>query len=235
MSRHEQKLYAGNMDTYFPLAEKRERIHLLAEKYFTGHLLDLGCGEMPYKQIVMNASPVSVYTGVDIHNEIYQKKIKPDAYWDGKTIPFPDQHFETVMLIEVLEHVPKPTEVIREISRVIKQKGVLCVTVPFLWTLHDVPHDEFRYTPFSLKKMLEENHFQVAEMEAFGTWHASMASMIALYLKRGMNKKSRKSKLLSALLLPLIKYLYRKDRKTDKTSFHEGQMITGLWCIAHKK
>ncbi len=224
------KLTANNIDTYFPLSQKVRVISYVAKKYFTGNLLDVGCGVMPYKKIIQEESKINQYTGIDIKNETYQSSIKPDYFWDGKTLPFENSKYKSGMLIEVLEHVPKPLQVLSEVNRVLKSRGLLLITVPFLWTLHDVPNDEYRYTPFSLKRMLNETGFRVLEMESFGGWHASLASILALYTRRALTGK--KKMYASKLLKPLIKYLYKKDRKLDKKSFNEGQMITGIWCVA---
>jgi len=171
--------------------------------------------------------------GVDIENIIYQKTIKPDCFWDGYEVPIENSTFENAILIEVLEHMPKPENTLKELSRLLKKDANLLITVPFLWTLHDVPNDEYRYTPFSLKRMLESNDFEIVNMESFNGWHGSMASMLALYARRGIPAKYRK--IFSILILPIVKYLMKKDSKARKTNFNEGQMITGLWCLAKRK
>jgi len=78
--------------------------------------------------------------------------------------------------------------------------------------------------------LLEDANFEVLEIEALGGWHSSMATMLALYTRRGL--WGRKKKIFSILAKPMIKYLHKKDEKVDRKSFKEGQMITGLWCIA---
>lgn len=224
------KLTDKNIDIFYPLTQKVSIISYVAKKYFTRSLLDIGCGKMPYKSMIQDESKIDKYVGVDIKNKIYQKDIAPDYFWEGKELPFPDNEYECAMLIEVLEHVPEPIEVLKETNRILKNKGKLLITVPFLWTLHDVPNDEYRYTPFSLKRMLEEAGFEVLEMEAFGGWHSSLASILALYARRAL--QGRKRLIATKILKPIIKYLYKKDEKGNKKNFKEGQMITGIWCVA---
>ncbi|WP_456376528.1 methyltransferase domain-containing protein [Lutibacter sp.] len=223
-------LTSKNIDIYFPLIQKVETISYVAKKYFSGTLLDIGCGKMPYKKMIQEESKIDMYTGVDIKNDIYQRNVKPDFYWDGKKLPFENNKYSSGMLIEVLEHVPNPESVLKEINRVINNKGVLLITVPFLWTLHDVPNDEYRYTPFALRRMLEDTGYRIIEMESFGSWNGSLASVLALYVRRHLTGK--KKMYASKLLKPLLKYLYKKDKKADKKKFSEGQMITGIWCVA---
>ena len=226
------KLTYKNVDIYYPLKQKVDLITKLSKSTFKGKLLDIGCGRMPYKNIILSNSTVESYTGMDIENPIYQDSMKPDIFWDGTTIPTENNQFDTVILIEVLEHVPDPLLVLKEIYRVLNTGKVL-ITVPFLWSLHDVPYDEYRYTPFALKRLCEQAGFKVDQMECFGGWHASLASFLALYLRRAPFNQILKT-FLSRLLLPLIKFLYRKDSKFSRTEFIEGQMITGLWTLLSK-
>lgn len=225
------KLTVDNMDIYYPLTQKRKLIERISEKYFRGDFLDLGCGVMPYKNIIQDK--VEKYIGMDIENATYQKNTSPDVFWDGKTIPSNTCSYDNAMLVEVLEHVPEPDRVLKELHRVLKPKGYLLITIPFLWPLHDVPYDEYRYTPFSLKRKCIEAGFEIVEIESFGGWNSSLATILSLYVKRYLRKKAL-NRLMSKLLLPLIKYLYRKDENLDKSSFTESQMITGLWCLVKK-
>ncbi len=234
IARHNEKLSARNMDYYYPLQQKRTLITEIAKKHFHGKLIDIGCGEMPYKPVVMNNSRVANYIGVDIQNESYQQLVQPEVIWDGKHIPMPDNEADCAMLIEVLEHVPQPDQVLKEINRVMKRDGVCLVTIPFLWTLHDIPYDEYRYTPFALRRLAEQANFEVIKMESFGGWHASMATLIALYCRRGLNG-NRFQSILSKFLFPVVRYLMKKDVHFPKDRFYEGQMITGIWCLLKKK
>ncbi len=224
------KLTDNNIDIFYPLTQKVRVISYVAKKYFSGILLDIGCGKMPYKKMIQEESAISSYVGVDIENNIYQDQMKPDSFWEGKNLPFQNNEYECAMLIEVLEHVPEPKQVLNEAYRILKNDGILLITVPFLWTLHDVPNDEYRYTPFALERMLQEVGFEVIELETFGGWHASLASMLALYARRAL--VGRKKILATKILKPIIKYLYKKDEKSNKKNFREGQMITGIWGVA---
>lgn len=224
------KLSDNNIDTFYPLSQKVKVISYVSKKYFSGILLDIGCGKMPYKKMIQEESTINSYIGVDIENKLYQGEINPDYFWDGKNLPFQSNEYECAMLIEVLEHVPEPIQVLKEAARILKSDGVLLITVPFLWTLHTVPNDEYRYTPFALKRMLEAVGFEVVELETFGGWHASLATILALYARRALIGRNRL--IATKFLRPIIKYLYKKDEKGSKKNFREGQMITGIWCLA---
>ena len=147
-------------------------------------------------------------------------------------MPFENSSFDCAFGTEVLEHCPEPEIVLNEVYRVIKPKGVFFFTVPFLWNLHETPHDEYRYTPYSLERHLKNSGFKNINILATGGWHASMAQMLGLWVKRsplGIYKR----KWLSYILKPIIKYLISKDKKSS-IEFKEGLMITGLYGTATK-
>lgn len=197
---------------------------------FHGKLLDAGCGKMPYKQYIFEKSSITEYVGLDIEQAIiYDQEVKPDYYWDGKRMPFEDNVFDGVFATEVLEHVPDIQVFLSEVVRVLKTDGYFFFTIPFLWPLHEVPHDEYRYTPFALERILKQANFRKIHIEPLGGWHASMAQMLGLWVRRSPISKKKK-KWFSKIILPVYKYLIRKDEIRIK----EGQMITGLSGIAFK-
>ncbi len=198
-----------------------------------GNLIDIGCGKMPYKKYILENSNVVNYSGLDIENAItYDVNIKPDFMWDGISMPFNNESFDCAFGTEVLEHCPEPNTVLKEVNRILKPNGILFLTVPFLWNLHEVPNDEYRYTPFALERHLKESGFKDIEIKATGGWHAALAQMLGLWVKRS-TMKNYKRKGLKVILKPIIKYLIRID-KPEKVNFKEGQMITGLYATARK-
>jgi len=221
-----------NLDIY-PIRTSILKSLTYALKDFKGELLDVGCGKMPYREFIMENSQVENYTGLDIETAlVYDAGMKPDVTWDGVTMPFHPSRFDCAMATEVLEHCPDPETVLKEIYRVLKPNGILFFTVPFLWNLHEVPHDEYRYTPFSLKRHLEHSGFTILELKPTGGWHASMAQMLGLWVRRSPMPKKKRN-FLSFILLPVIKYLLKLD-KPNNVTFKDGQMITGLYGIVKK-
>ncbi len=220
-----------NIDTYYI----RSSILASLEKVlptFEGELLDIGCGKMPYKKYILENSAVTNYLGLDIENALeYDSGIKPDYVWDGEIMPFEENRFNCAFATEVLEHCPNPEVTLKEIFRVLKPGGVLFFTVPFLWNLHEVPHDEYRYTPFALERHLKNSGFSSITVNATGGWHASLAQMLGLWVQRS-NISKRKRKIISIILKPVISYLIKHDK--IPVSFDDGPMITGLSGTAYK-
>lgn len=226
------KLKRDNLDIYIIRKAILNALNINL-KMFSGNLLDIGCGKMPYKKYLIDNSEITNYTGLDIENSlIYDNSIKPDYTWDGISMPFENKSFDCAFGTEVLEHCPDPEIVLKEVYRVLKPNGTFFFTVPFLWNLHEVPYDEYRYTPFSLERHLKNSGFNNIEIKATGGWHAAMAQMLGLWVRRSP-MTSFKRKLFSRILKPIISYLLKKDKAED-TKFKEGQMITGLYGTAKK-
>ncbi|WP_299550023.1 class I SAM-dependent methyltransferase [Seonamhaeicola sp.] len=201
--------------------------------FFKGALLDIGCGKMPYKAYILKNSEITDYVGLDIETAlIYDAKVKPDVTWDGKTMPFKDESFDCAFGTEVLEHCPDPEIVLKEVNRILKPGGMFFFTVPFLWNLHEVPNDEFRYTPFSLERYLKKGGFKDIDIKATGGWHASMAQMLGLWVKRSEMSDFKRT-VFSRVLKPIMRYLIKHDKPAN-VIFKEGQMITGLYGTARK-
>ncbi|MDD7885188.1 class I SAM-dependent methyltransferase [Flavivirga sp. 57AJ16] len=202
-------------------------------RLFEGNLLDIGCGKMPYKAYILQHSKIDNYTGLDIESALlYDNNVKPDYTWDGVKMPFENNTFQCAFGTEVLEHCLEPEVILKETYRVLKTGGYFFFTVPFLWNLHEVPNDAYRYTPFSLERHLKNSGFKTIQIKATGGWHASMAQMLGLWVKRSpMSNKKRK--ILISVLKPIIKVLINKDN-SEKVIFKEGQMITGLYGYAQK-
>src|SRR5262249_27503555 len=136
---------------------------------------------------------------------------------------------------EVLEHCPDPEGVMREVFRVLKPGAFLFLTVPFIWPIHNVPHDEYRYTPFALRRILERAGFPDPKIDATGGRHSVLACTLGLWVRRrALTSRVHLATraVLSFLLWPVIWLLLKID--TRPKQFEESTMIVGLSARAYK-
>ncbi len=176
---------------------------------FNGRILDVGAGHQPYRSLIESDSNITQYVPLDLHDNKHYKDA--EFTWDGITMPFDGNSFDSAMATEVLEHCPDPTTTLKEVSRVLKPGGTFFFTVPFIWPLHDCPYDEYRYTPWSLQRHLTAAGFQDIKVWPTGGWDTAVAQAMGLWARRRpMSKRQRKWA--SRILLPVIKFLIRKDK-----------------------
>jgi len=193
---------------------------------FRGTLLDVGCGQMPYREHILAQNPtITRYVGLDFATGKYAARQRPDLTWDGLAIPLADASVDCAMATEVLEHCPEPLAVLTEIRRVLTPGGNLFFTTPFLWPIHDAPHDHYRYTPYALQRLLVEAGFEDVRIEALGGWNAALAQMIGLWLRRAPMAGEMRAQLTKELH-PFFTELVRTD--VAPTDFSQNPMITGL-------
>lgn len=138
-------------------------------------LLDIGCGPGTF---IGTLSGTITSFGVDISatqiqyaNKIYGSDSKKFFHCMATSLPFADEIFDVVTIIEVLEHLPNETTgaILREVRRVLKNNGTIIITTPnynSYWPLlekvvnllGDVQYDEQHIThfnPTSLKNVVK--------------------------------------------------------------------------------
>ena len=139
----------GENPSKWSLFPKRptERQYMFIKKHATNkYTLDIGCGKRPYKTFYPNSVGFDVADGEHV-----------DLVGDAHDLSaFDDDSFDVILCTEVLEHLHDPHVAISEMHRVLKPQGKLILTTRFVFPLHDVPHDYFRYTEYGLKHLLKE-------------------------------------------------------------------------------
>jgi SAM-dependent methyltransferase len=219
----------GNYETYLVRAWILNAVES-AKPFFHGKLLDVGAGSSPYQDLIMASGKVSDYIKLDFASSDYHQGNELDLTWDGKTIPLAAGSVDTVFMTEVLEHVHKPAELLREVRRVLKPRGVLFLTVPFSWPMHELPFDYHRFTPIAMRAYLEEADFAIKDIKLLGGWDHSFALQIGLWLTNA-SMGERKRKIAKLLAWPIYSHLIRKG-ENEFTRIRNHQMYIGLAVAA---
>jgi SAM-dependent methyltransferase len=150
-----------------------------------GRLLDVGCGQKPYERIFRPY--VDEYIGIEfeesfVRTDSSSKAGHPDLVYDGKTLPFEDKSFDTVLSIQVLEHTPAPAALVIEMARVMKDDGIMLLTAPFSFRLHEEPDDYFRYSPHGLRKLCLDAGLEITHIEPRGGLFSVIGHKLNSYL-----------------------------------------------------
>lgn len=147
-----------------------------------GRLIDLGCGKAPlygvYREHV--DSVVCVDWPQSVHSSPYLDR-EVDL---SQPLPFPDASFETVLLSDVLEHVPDPWSLWSEMARVLAPDGYLVMNVPFMYGIHEAPHDYGRYTEFALRHYATRAGLEVELLDTIGGSLDVLADLLAKHIAR---------------------------------------------------
>jgi len=145
-----------------------------------GRLLDLGCGPVPFYGIY--GESVRSCTCIDWPQSGYGSR-HVDAFADlNRPLPLRDDVFDTVLLTDVLEHIARPEPLMREIARVLAPGGVLLLATPFLYGLHEEPHDYHRYTEFALRRLCDEAGLEVVSLDPYGGAPDVVIDLVAKHL-----------------------------------------------------
>lgn len=155
-------------------------------------------------------------TGIDLVSTDIDPERNPDIVCDVCDMPFPDNSFDAVFLIEVLEHVHNPPKALSEIYRVLKPGGTLIFSVPFIFPLHDRPGDYFRFTKYGLKLLLSD-YDGVCIFERNSFCEAITVLKLRLIIERSYKLRILGILFLlsgATLLVPLCNLLIRSDALT---------------------
>jgi SAM-dependent methyltransferase len=179
----------------------------------TGKLLDFGCGEKPYKSLFTN---VTSYVGVDYDSEGHSHKNEQiEFFYDGKTLPFANEEFDSLFSSEVFEHIFNLEQILPEINRVLRTNGKMLITCPFSWEEHEIPVDYARYTQFALKDLLEKNGFRIITFEKSGHYVSTLHQLFIVYLNDYwffhvfFSKFALLRKALRQITIPVLNALYK--------------------------
>jgi SAM-dependent methyltransferase len=152
----------------------RDIKQILLTHKFSGSVIDIGCGNKPYKDLFTH---VFSYKGIDFKtyskNEEYHLE-KPDYFFSSTynnnfILPFKAQEFTNSVAFQVFEHHPNPHLFIKELTRITKKNGYILLSFPFIGGLHEVPKDFFRYTEFAIIQLAKENNCKVLEIKKQGS------------------------------------------------------------------
>ena len=94
---------------------------------------------------------------------------------DGCNIPFFENTFDTILNIQVLEHVFEPILMIKEMARVLKKDGQMVLLIPQTSTIHAVPYHYYNFTRFWIERALTEANLQIIDLKPLGGIWSSMA------------------------------------------------------------
>lgn len=135
-----------------------------------------------------------------------------------------DEPFDAIVCSEVLEHLWAPHQAVANMHASLRDGGKLIVTVPFVFPIHDAPHDYFRYTRHGLEVLLRG--FRDVVIEDRNSW-AEAFGVLAVRMTRGKGRRP-----FALAVVPAVAAGYPMLRMMGRLSARE--MPTGYNVVAFR-
>lgn len=136
--------YWEKVDRLNDYSYKAALIKKLVPKELNLEVLDFGCGKGIFIKDILSINPSLKITGVDISNlavSYARKKIPKQKFYvitEGEKLPFEDKSFDFIFALDVFLHIYDTELIFNELSRVLKPKGRLLITVPYYGFLKNI-------------------------------------------------------------------------------------------------
>jgi hypothetical protein len=147
---------------------------LLASGPRSRAVLDVGCGEQPFRPLVESSG--RKYVGMDVEQN---RTRSVDILSTLEEAPSPAEAYPVILCTEVLEHVADIDAAFAGLRRLVEADGVVVLTVPFVFPLHMEPYDFRRLTLHGVRRLAADHGFRVEATARLGRLPDVLAMLIA--------------------------------------------------------
>lgn len=201
-------------------------------------LLDIGCGT---GQFILSALRYGwSVQGVEFMPQACEKaKSLGLSVFQGtlEQAHFPDKSFDLVRMSHVFEHLPDPVGTLKEIDRILSDRGLVLITVPNFggmlgrlfkkgWWCVDSPRHFYLYTPRTLRAIAEKSGFEVV-FQRTATGKDGVVASLECWMETRRPASEKKFEFSSGALKNLIqKGTLPLCRLADWIGFGDGLEMT---------
>ena len=186
-----------------------------SEQYFKGVLVDIGCGNKPYKELLKPY--IKSHIGLD-HKDSFHSNTEVDIFGTAYDIPVDNDYADSALCSAVLEHLEEPQKALEECYRILKPNGVAIYTIPFIWHIHEEPRDFFRYSNFGIEYLFQKTGFEIEHLDAMSGFWTTFGQLF-IYKIQNLNRGPlRWFKIvdLFALVIQLFAYVLDKIDRDER-------------------
>ncbi len=171
-----------------------------------GVVVDVGCGDRPYRSLVASER----YVGVDL-----DPAVAPDVVGSATRLPLDDASADCVLCVSVIEEVDDPPLALREFARVLRPGGSVILVATQNWRELDT-HDYFRFTRLGLALLAERAGLEVVAAEARGGFFAQLGAKLDAYAPE-LAPRGPLRALVATLVRPFVAIALAADRVASYT------------------
>lgn len=209
------------VSSFFDPISPRHDVRSTLEKYFQTYLkpdmvvYDIGCGSKPFAASLKGR--VKAHIGVDIENGFYDAR-HIDLIGTAYDVPASPESADAVISSQVIEHLDRPLDALKEACRLLKPGGILFLSFPFIYPIHAAPYDYLRYTNHYLEKKLPEYGFEILDEKSIGGFWYCLGVFSGHYFRK-LDRGPLRITGLVRLLIWIIKWLFRLGHEGEDLIF----------------
>ncbi|MBS7229915.1 class I SAM-dependent methyltransferase [Flavobacterium psychroterrae] len=142
-------------------------------------ILELGHGNAGHVEFVFEQAKNIKYYGLEMSELMFQEARKINrnyvsqkkaffSLYDGNVIPFQDEYFNKAFTVNTIYFWQEPEKLLSEIYRVLKPKGIFCITFADESFMKQLPFTQFDfelYTTPKAEKLMEKTSFKIINKE----------------------------------------------------------------------
>ena len=197
-------------------------------------ILEAGCGTGGNLALLGSHGEVSAFEYDPDARQIATRKsgvaVEPGALPDG--VNFPDNDFDMVALLDVLEHIDDDYASLRTLREKLATGGTLLLTVPaapWLWSEHDeLHHHKRRYTKQVLEKLLADAGFRDVRVRYFNSFLFPLAVVERVLRNLGLRRSGGTDEVAPWLNRVFERIFSSEARLLDKVSFPFGLSLCAV-------
>ncbi len=182
-------------------------------------ILEIGCGTGGNLNILSEFGKVSAIEMDANAHEIASEKtnnsydIRVGSF--PSDIPFKDEKFDLICMLDVLEHIENDTQTLIEIQKLLTPSGKIFITVPAYQWLYGV-HDKFlhhkrRYSAETLSRRIPSG-LVITKISYFNMFLFPLAVMVRLKDKFANNTSTTGTDLPPKIINKLFEIIFRSER-----------------------
>ena len=237
-------------DDHFWHRNRKFLLNILIKKFSKNRnfkLADIGCGNGSIISFLEKKYSESKITGIDGHLNalINVRRRTKKAFLQLQDISqlsplSEDQRYDIVILMDVLEHLDEPGEILKQINNVLKKDGVIIATVPALMTIwsdrdHFLGH-RTRYSKKQFSQLFKTAGYSISKSNYFFTYLFVPTFLSRKLLVKFTNKSGKEIEEDELKIIPILNQVLKFIGNIEMyiSTFLSLPFGTSTYCVAKK-